>query len=195
MKSKYVATSLGQFLRKIAIDYVRHGYYWYQLYTFKKDFSEQELERIDTKIIKEYEITYHRTTRARRKKQGIANVAYVRWSNYYILLFTDGFHYKKQEGVRLSDMREVPLQIFQYEVRVLQGKGQVRINPDYLKRKRRSLLKSSYKGRGEVLKKLHRLGYLNYPEINRQKFYLLKAINKKRRKANKPRIIIFKNRK
>ena len=186
---KYVAPTLGVFLHKIAIDYVRHGYYRYYQVKVNENKIDQ-LERIDRKIVKSYKVTYHHTTRSLRKKRGEANIAYVRFGLDIILLATDGELPKGIKADQFKDVREKPIGYKGYtiEVRRIMRKGAIedftpilRLSLRRHKAIRKQLLSISLHNRQKVVYYFQRISPFMYPGILHQKWYLLKTVNKKRK--------------
>lgn len=185
---RYLAPSLGLFLRKIAIDYVRYGYIHYALITIpERKSTPEELSRIDEKILRDYSITYHRTTRAKRKAEGVARIAYVRYKRWLFVLGTDGTpptdHW---ERTKTFDIREKPLLFCGYHIYL---GGQVSIS----RRRFTNLIKFLS---GIALHNERKVGAafrgvshsIHFPKVVQQKMKLLNIINNRRKKAGLSRI-------
>jgi hypothetical protein len=108
----YEAKNFGEFLRKIAIDYVRYGYFFYSVGSVPQ---RKDSTIFDQKILKKYDISFHWTTRARRKKEGIAVFAYVRFVDKMVLLSTEGKH-QAFETWDYEDCRIKPIQLSGYTI-------------------------------------------------------------------------------
>jgi hypothetical protein len=50
----------------------------------------KDIRAVDEKLLRVYGVTYHYTTRAKRRKSGEANVAYVRYKRRFILMAQPG---------------------------------------------------------------------------------------------------------
>jgi hypothetical protein len=189
MHPRYVASSLGWFLRKIAIDYVRYGYVCYAIRSIPEDkATPEELRRIDEKLLRTYGITYHRTTRARRKAKGLANVAYVRYKRWFILLATDGTH-PQFDRVGSKDIRTYALLFCGYFIGLRNGKVYVEMAPRRMKRLRRWMLRIALYREPRVYAEFGSISHsILFPGVVRQKLKLLRLINKKRKRAGLPRI-------
>ncbi len=189
MTPRYVAPSLGWFLRKIAIDYVRYGYVQYAIRTIPEEkATPAELRRIDEKLIRLYGVTYHRTTRARRRAKGLANVAYVRYKRWFVLLATDGTH-PQFDRVGSNDIRSYALLFCGYFIGLRNGKVYVEIAPWRLKRIRRILVRIALWRAERVYAEFSQVSHsILFPGVVRQKLKLLRFINKKRKRAGLPRI-------
>jgi hypothetical protein len=175
----YEAKTFGAFLRKVAIDYVRYGYYYYSVGRIRG----KNLEAFDRKMIKTYDLSFHRTTRSRRRKQGLRVVAYVRFGDRFVLLATEGIH-EQVDRWGFKDCRVTPIALSGYAVTVTGTTPVVRLS---LKRYRglRKLASSRValyeKERLETF--LEDISPYEFPAIIRQKQKLVKFINQRRRAA------------
>lgn len=134
---KHKAKSLGWFLRKVAYDYARYGYHHYALREIPQG---KDLEAVDQKLLSIYQITYCRTTRARRRKNGLSNVALVRYKRWFLLLGTDGRH-ETFSRVVTRDFRIAPLHFGGYSVGLKNQEPSVMITPNRMTRIREIALK------------------------------------------------------
>lgn len=180
----YEAHTLGEFLRKVAIDYLRYGYYRYLLRVIPE---KMEVHSIDRKVIADYEITVCRMTRLRRKKAGRANVAYVRWGRRFVLLATEGVH-EEFEKRRFLDIRENPLYVNGYSVGVHAGKPCVMIEPTRYQLIRSHLHAIALFNEARVTDYLQNTSPFNFPGVVRQKRRLQHEVNKRRKVAGLPLI-------
>lgn len=188
---KYLAPTLGVFLHKIAIDYVRHGYYRYYQVRVNENKADQ-VERIDRKILNSYKVTYHYTTRSLRKKRGEANIAYVRFGLNIILLATDGELPEEvaKNAEQFLDIRQTPIRYSGYTIlvrRILRKGGiedftpVLRMSLRRQKAIRKQLLSISLHNRQKIVCYFQRISPFMYPGILNQKWKLLKTVNKKRK--------------
>jgi len=89
MEYRCIATSPEAFVQQLASCYLPHGY-WFcvsGVIPAGKDPAE-----IDRKLIRKYGIAVSRSTRARRKAAGHANLHYLRFKRRFVLLATHGHH-------------------------------------------------------------------------------------------------------
>lgn len=102
-----------------AASYRRHGYFWYvtgQIPTGKDPHA------IDRKLIAKYDLDLSEWERSRRKKQGLANVQFLRHDRWFILLVTEGHHAIKSsaakggEGDSLRDCRRTSIRFAGYAI-------------------------------------------------------------------------------
>ena len=89
MAYRYHARSVGGFIQQAAVYYVQRGYYFYVLGRVPKG---TRCRQIDRKILAKYEIELSKDQRYRRKKQGQANIQYLRYQDTFLLLATEGEH-------------------------------------------------------------------------------------------------------
>ena len=81
----------------MAASYLRHGYRFYVTGRIKPSKDPGE---IDSKLIAKYGIDISQRERARRKELGLANMHYVRYQTWFVLLATEGHHPFKQNEKR-----------------------------------------------------------------------------------------------
>ena len=89
MQYRCEATSVAGFVQQIAVAYVGHGYWFYVTGQVP---AGKDPEAIDRKILDRYGIELSRQQRARRKQQGLANLHYVRFERFFVILATHGQH-------------------------------------------------------------------------------------------------------
>ena len=189
----YKARTLGIFFRKVAIDYVRYGYFWY---IFREIPEGKNLEKIDKKILAKYGITTERYKRFRLGNLGKRKIAYVRYKRHFVLIATHGKneHFDRE---KFYDVRESPLHFKGYTVSVSKAnKPVVKIGKKRWKRIVEEGDKISLHNYNKVHGYIKSVGKLKFPGILRQQVKLFQRINKKRRTAGLPRIKVhplFKN--
>ena len=184
VKRKYEAETLGQFLRKIAIDYLRYGY---SRYAFRTIPYGKDLYEIDAKIIKAYGCTFSRPLRLDRRRKGLANVVYIRFGQRFILVASVGSH-DAFAKIDFLDFHTSPLHIDGYTIGLKRGKPCVMIKPSRFKLLRKELLSISLHNENKVLNRFNALSPFRFTEIIRQKRKLLAEINRKRHTAGLARI-------
>lgn len=109
-----MATSVEGFVQQIACCYLRHGYFHYVQGRVPKG---KLPELIDAKLIAKYGIAVSESTRARRKKLGLANLHYIRHESVFVLLATKGEHpFYKGEANLIRDIRRVPIRYAGYSI-------------------------------------------------------------------------------
>ena len=114
MTYQCVATSVAGFIQQLAVSYIANGYYFYVMGRIPDD---KDAASIDQKIIQQYGIDVSKWTRARRKKEGLANVQYLRYRSFFVILATRGQHpFFAAEARRIRDVREHPIYFMGYSI-------------------------------------------------------------------------------
>lgn len=188
MKRKlfYEVDSLGVFIRKIAFDYLRHGYKKYALRTIPPG---KDLETIDQKIIQNYQVSFCRSTRFRRAKKGLGNVIYLRYGNRFVLTASDGLN-EAFERIHYLNFHDQPLLIDGYTIGVKRNKPCVMIQPRRWATIRNNVLAVALHNQAKVESLLRTISPFSFPEIVRQKRKLLDEVNRKRHRAGLPRVTV-----
>ncbi|MBE9108276.1 hypothetical protein IQ273_02415 [Nodosilinea sp. LEGE 07298] len=178
--------TLGDFLRRIAIDYVRHGWFRYAVRTIPQG---KDMLAIDAKMKATYEVTSCRTTRMRRRKKGIASVQYLRFSHTFVLLATDG-HQDALDRITTRDIRESPLHFGGYSVGLARGTVVVEVERRVWQEARTRIQNMSLTGKEPLEKVFASLPFYRFPGVVRQKLELLRTINLRRKAAGLPLLAI-----
>ena len=176
---KYEAHTLGAMLRKVAIDYVRYGYFRYLIVEIPR---KKDPKLVDDTIIKTYGVTYNYRSRALKKKAGGAVVVYVRFGHRFILLATDGRDAEVEKRAFL-DCRITPIQLSGYTVSVKDKKPNVQMSFKRYRGLRKLLSKIALHNEGKLTDFFRRISPFKFPGILRQQQKLLKMVNVRRKKA------------
>ncbi len=179
MSSRYVATSSAQFLRKIALDYIRYGYIRYALREIP---AIKDVEAVDRKLIECYQITSCRSRRARRRAQKLSNVVYVRYGHTFVLLATEGKH-QTFDQIMSHNFRIAPLLYQNYSIGIHSEKPDVRVRAMIWSKVKRRFEMIALHEKTEVQRKLNALPFARFPGIIRQKRKLVHRINARRKRA------------
>ena len=119
MQYRCAATSVVGFVQQLVSCYLPHGYWFYVSGVIPPG---KDPESVDEKLIAKYGIGMSRTSRARRKAVGIANVHYLRYERRFLLLATHGFHpFYDDEARSIRDARRVPIKFEGYSISVAKG--------------------------------------------------------------------------
>jgi len=103
----------------VACNLLPHGYWFYVTGRVP---DEKAPHRIDEKLLRKYGAGLSPAARARRKRQGLANVRYVRHGRFFALLATRGEHpFFEQEAASIRDIRRVPLKFAGYWISYRRG--------------------------------------------------------------------------
>ena len=116
MPYQCVATSVAGFVQQLAVNYVARGYYFYVTGTIP---DGKDPTKTDQKIIAQYGIDISKWARARRKKDGKANVQYLRYDRFYVIIATHGEHpFFAAEQNQIRNIRKQPLRFRGYAIGV-----------------------------------------------------------------------------
>jgi hypothetical protein len=184
MRSRYVAERLGSFLGKIAYNYARYGYHWYAVREIPEG---KDLGEVDRKILTAYGVTYQHMRRKRRRAEGWANVAYVRYGRWFILLGTTGRHESFTRICR-KHLLEEPLYFGGYIVALHDGEVTVLVSPRRWKRIRELAHRIALHNEAKVFHFFHtwldgKAAPFSFPGVMKQKTTLLAEVNTRRRVA------------
>jgi len=192
-------TNIHPFVQRVALDMVRYGYWYYVTGTIPEGKDPKE---VDARIMDKYDIGCSRWTRARRKKKGLANVHYVRHQNFFVMFATKGRHdwfeleqwdcEKKRlsAGSRIRDIRREPLSRGGYSISYKEcsstGRGHVavRIHPEeYRGLKDFFLHLATHRSLGNLISEFKHFPFEPYAGIRQQRWNIVQAVNKARKRA------------
>jgi hypothetical protein len=107
------------FVQQLASNYLPHGYWFYVTGVVPEG---KDPRSVDRKLIEKYGIGISRQSRARRKTAGRANLHYLRFERFFVLLATHGQHaFFAEEGNRVRDVRRIPIQFYGYSLSAKKG--------------------------------------------------------------------------
>lgn len=114
MSYRCVATSPEGLVQQLAVSYLRHGYWFYVTGRIKPG---KDPTSIDRKLIAKYGIDISERERSRRKRRGVANLQYMRYQNWFVILATEGHHpFKQAERNQIRDARRIPIRFEGYSI-------------------------------------------------------------------------------
>lgn len=188
MKYRCVASSPEGLVQLLAASYLRHGYFWYVTGRIK---GSKDPAEIDRKLVDKYQIALTARERARRKELGIANMHYVRYDRWFILLATEGNHaFKQQEKKSIRDCRRVAIKFAGYSISYRRGgrtpKGgsdpkwhaHVRIDTTTYSELRAHLVAlATHRSAESLAQEFRKIGFARYAPIRRQLLNILRAAN------------------
>lgn len=185
MPYQCVAASVAGFVQQLAVSYVSKGYYFYVTGVIPE---HKDPAKTDRKILDAYGIEVSKWTRARRKKASLANVHYLRYRRFYVIIANHGFHdFFAAEASRLYDIRRRPMFFLGYSIgcRPARGDGEyhvsVRINRDLFQTLKARYERAALECTAEQLfSELRALPYEPYAPVRSQLRGLLRAINRRR---------------
>ncbi len=191
MQYRAVATSVEGFVQQIACCYLRHGYWFYVTGRIP---DGKDLLTIDAKLIEKYGMAVSESTRARRKKGGQANLQYLRFERFFVILATKGHHhFFDNEVAQIRDIRRVPLKFAGYSISYRRG-GRTRDGRKdptwhaHVKIERRQQLEliahlselARRRAPDSVVSAIYNLPMEPYAPIRRQLLMLLRSLNRER---------------
>jgi hypothetical protein len=193
MTYRCVAQSPEGLVQQVAVSYLRHGYWWYTCGRIPVD---KDPTRIDEKLIAKYEIVQTERQRTTRKARGLANLQYIRFRNWFVLLATAGNHPIKQQEL-LRDCRRHPIRFEGYSISYRQagitpkGGGPrkwhacVRIDPTtYRQLKQYFVMRAVHRNRETLIEDFQRIPFARYAPIRRQLLTIQRAVNRVRKQAS-----------
>lgn len=176
------ATTLEGFIQQLAVGYVSRGYFFYVTGWVPE---RKEPGEVDHRLIAKYGIAVSKWSRSRRKRAGYANLQYLRFERFFVLLATLGRHpFLEQEAKLIRDCRRTPIKFGGYAVGSTGRHARVRIE-----REQYNLLKAHFSELAlrRSAKMLERmivaLPFEPYAAVYRQKWGLVRAVNEIRKVA------------
>lgn len=119
MEYRCEATSITGFVQQLVSCYLPHGYWFYVSGCIPE---HKDPRVVDEKLLAKYGISISRSSRARRKLVGIANIHYLRHERFFVLLATHGHHpFYDDEDENIQDVRRVPIKFDGYSIGVKKG--------------------------------------------------------------------------
>jgi len=182
------ATSVAGFIQQLAVSYLGNGYYFYVAGEIP---AHKDPTRTDCKIIEQYGVDISKWARARRKKAGQANVHYIRFCHFYVVIATHGSHpFFESEARRIKDVRETPIRFAGYSIalrRAWNGGGwhpSVRIDRDrYRELKAYFESMAVHRSVQNLCQEISSLPFESYAPVRNQFYMLLRAANRCRKAA------------
>jgi len=130
MKYRCEAASIQGFVQQIACCYLRHRYWWYVTGVIP---DRKDPQKTDQKIISHYNIAVSESTRYRRKQLHKANLQYIRYDHFFVILATEGEHPFFREEPDIKDVHRAPIYFSNYAISRKKG-GRIRSgepDPDF----------------------------------------------------------------
>lgn len=186
MEYRCVAVSVEGFVQQLAVAYITHGYWFYVVGEIPEG---KDPVKIDAKLVERYGIGISKWARCRRKKQGLANMQYLRHDRIFVLLATKGRHeFFEGERASLRDLRRAPIKFAGYSIGCRRGRdgrwhASVRIERSELAGMKAMLVEIGVQRTGRVERELVRLPHLRFAPVRRQLWDVLRAVNCARRTA------------
>lgn len=192
MRYRCVASSPEGLVQQVAVCYLRHGYWWY---TTGRIPGSKDPADIDRKLVAKYGIDISERPRSARKARGLANMQYIRYQDWFLLLVTEGHHpFKTLEPIK--DCRRHPIRFEGYSISYRRGgatpKGGgppkwhacVRIDPATYKELKAHFLNRACHRKAETLTEdFRRIPFARYAPIRRQLLNILRTANNARKQS------------
>jgi len=125
MQYRCETTSVEGFVQQVAVQYLRHGYWFYVAGRVPVG---KDPRLVDKKLIARYGITASSKERTRRKRAGLANLHYIRHDRFFLLMATHGQHrFFADETAQIRDARRQPIKFAGYAISHRNGRVCVRI--------------------------------------------------------------------
>jgi hypothetical protein len=182
MSYRCEASSLEGFIQQLAVNYLPHGYWFCVAGEVPPG---KEPAAVDRKLLERYRVDVSRWARARRKRGGGANVHYLRWERFFVLVATHGRHrFFDDEAANVFDVRRSPVRVGGYAVSFRQGRSHVRLDDErYRELKAYFLERATHRTAAALGDELRALPFEPYAPVRRQLFIILRAVNRARRAA------------
>lgn len=184
MGYRCVATSIQGFVQQLAVAYITHGYWFYVVGEIPEG---KDSAVVDAKLIERYGIAISKWARCRRKKQGLANMQYLRYERIFVLLATKGRHeFFEREWASLRDVRRTPIRFAAYSIGCRKGRdgrwhASVRINNERYGGLRAHVVDSpTLRSTQDLLEEIRGAGFEAYAPVQRQLSGLLRTASRKR---------------
>ncbi len=201
MEYRCVATSAAGFVQQLVSCYLSHGYWFYVSGVVP---AGKDPLAIDAKLTAKYGIGVSRTSRARRKAVGSANVHYIRYQRRFLLLATHGHHpFFDEEAKNIRDARRVPIRFAGYSISVAKGgykakrsangalvrddkwRVRVRIDQEWHRGLKAYLIDiAPHRSAAELAAELYYLPFEPYAPVRQQLLNLVRYVNQSRAAAH-----------
>lgn len=182
--------SVEGLVHQVSSNFLRHGFIRFVSGYVK---APKDPSALDVKMIRLYDLDCSDWARSKRKRDGLANVHYIRHDRFFVIFATMGRHdtLTLEEGPRIRSIRKAPLVYGGYSI----SQRRDSVNPHrwraHVSLDRRTygelkshLLELALHRRAELLaKEFWELPFQPYAPIRRQLFDILRAVNRRRRLA------------
>jgi hypothetical protein len=181
------ATTVAGFVQQLAVGYIARGYRFCVACHIPPG---KDPAAVDRKLIERYDLDVSKWTRARRKQHGFANVQYLRYGRFFVLIATRGEHRFFERESNWQDIREHPIYFAGYSLGCRAGHdGQlhasVRISDAVLRRLQRRFDRIAlHPDVARLSAAFHALRFAPYAPVCRQLFQLVRRVNARRQTAN-----------
>jgi hypothetical protein len=177
-------TTVEGFVQQLAVSYLSKGYWFYVTGEIP---TGKDPRAVDDKLISRYGIDLSKWARARRKQAGTANLQYLRYGRFFVLLATYGKHrFFEEEAQSIRDARRVPIRFYGYSISYRGGHPHVRIEQgEYNRRKAYFVGRAVHRPVEELARELRQLPFEPYAPVRRQLLVIWRAVNQARQKMGR----------
>lgn len=176
------AISVEGFVQQVAVSYIANGYFFYVAGSVP---SGKDPAKVDRKIIERYDIGISKWAKARRKQLGQANLQYIRFERFFLILATHGQHrFFEDEAKVIRDVRRIPIRFAGYSLSFRGGHASVRLDHREYQTLKGYFLANALRRNAEWLAaEFSALGYQPYAPVRRQLKCVARAVDRVRRTA------------
>lgn len=181
-----VAVSIEAFVQQLAVSYMGAGYWFYVTGDIP---SRKTPAAVDEKLLQKYDVGMSKWARARRKRAGFANLHYLRFERFFVLIATKGKHLFFDEHPDFKDVRRQPLKFAGYSISYKLGNDQrwhtsVRIHPEEYKKLKAHLVEIAlHRSVEKLCGEFRAIPFEPYAPVRRQMLNILRAVNRERKAA------------
>ncbi len=181
-ETRFEAASLEGFVQQLAVSCVGKGYVHYVTGRVPE---HKDPRAIDRKFAGKYRLGMSKWSRYRRKRGGLANLRYLRFERYFVLIATCGVHdFFEHEAAGIRDCRRVPIKFGGYAISSKNGRVHVRIEREQYNLLKAYFLDLAVRRKAATLERMVAgLPFEPYAPVRRQLLNLVRAMNKARKAA------------
>jgi hypothetical protein len=183
---RFEVGSLEGLIQQLAQSLLPNGYHFYVMGRVPEG---KDPRAVDAKLMYRYGVAVSKFTRARRKRAGLSNVAYLRLGRMFLLLATPGrgHPFFEEERASIRDARKTPIKVGGYAVAFRGGRASVRIERETFKLIKGHFVGSALSRSAESLEAaLLALPFEPYRPVRRQLFEVVRLVNRRRKLAGLP---------
>ena len=208
MENRSVASSLDGFIHYLVTGLICRGYRHYVTGVIP---DGKDATKVDAKLLSRYGADVSTATRWRRKKNGYANIKYLRYDRFFVLIATTGVSDFFKTESDIKDIHVHPIRVGGYSISFRKDsmakrgglpdrrRVHVRIEDNHFMELLAEFEHYATRMSAQrLMAKFYNLPYRGYAPVRTQLCQLLRAVNKRRKKARKsklPKECLFLHRK
>jgi hypothetical protein len=179
---RYLAATAAGFIQQLAVCYVKNNYWFYVTGHIREG---KDAAEVDATIIGKYAIAMSKHVRHDRKVKGLANLQYLRFERFFVIIATRGEHaFLREEREAMRDIRETPLVFHDHAISYRGGHAHVRIERKVFRSLKAYFSDIAAKRPAAALAaEIRALPFERYAPVRRQLAGLLREVNRVRGKA------------